>query len=757
MLLSNSRSAQLPLCSLLLSTTIIVSAPVFAQEAPTEAEAAVSLDTIIVTGTKREMTLQDADVAATVLTETALKNARVTDIRRIDDLAPNVQFNELGAIGGVFVTIRGVESNPFIVNRAAVYIDGIPFRELSNSVLTQLESVEVLRGPQSTLYGANTETGLILIRTRAPSDSFEANAIVTGSTFETGDAYQVEGYIGGPLVRDQLASSLSLRYSNRDNFMENIGSTPQGPGEIKELFLQARTRWTPNDAFTLNATAYVIDTDAPGVYTADNFPIDIERYNQVYSDGILFDPSNPVAIPPANGDIRIGEFQYVSDAPKSAQLEDIVAGLSAEYDTGVGSIEVSLSYRSEESDDRGFDIDKTNGAFLAGAVLNDLDVWNAEVRWQSPEGDPLVYTIGASYYTDEETEEIGSLIGLGGLSDYNFSPEQARSSKDFGIFGSASFTPPFAPKLTLTAGLRYDNATRESSQQEGVLDLGFAQFVFDELDLEETFEAWLPRFAARYEFTDNFTMYTNIARGYLPGGFNLAAAQAELRDQLVRFDSETLWSYEIGARWQSPDRSAYLSGAVFFIETENFQEINDLVDENGNVASTSFIGSTAATESYGFEIEGQWTPSDELTITGNLGIIEAEYTDYAEATAADVIGNPVKLVPEYDANIAGLYEHPSGFFIRGEVDFVGETALNEGAQRFVVNVEDNTQDAVVRIGAQLGYEADNWSVRLFGENLTDERRVSSIGNPGGFFTTDGILYGVFEAPRVVGVELGVNY
>ena len=734
-----------------------VSAPAIAQEEPAEVDEVRTLDTIIVTGTERDTTLQDADVSVTVLTEATLQDARVTDIRRIDDLAPNVQFNELGAIGGVFVTIRGVESNPFIVNRAAVYIDGIPFRELSNSVLTQLESVEVLRGPQSTLYGANTETGLIVIQTRAPSDRLEANASITASTFDTGDSYQAEGFFGGPLIEDQLAGSVSFRYSDRDNFMENIGSTAQGSGEIEELFLQGRARWTPNEDFTLNATAYVIDTDAPGIYTADNFPIDIERYNQVYSDGILFDPTSPFAIPPANGDIRIGEFQYVSEAPKSAQLEDIVAGLSAEYDTGFGRFEASLSYRSEESDDRGFDIDKTNGPFLAGAVINDLDVWNAEVRWKSPDDQPLIYTLGVSYYTDDETESLGSLVGPGALSDYVFSPEQARSSIDFGVFGSASFTPASAPKLTLTAGLRYDNATRESSQQEGTLDLGFDVFVFDELQLEETFEEWLPRFAARYEFTDDFTMYTNIARGYLPGGFNLAAAQADLRDQLIRFDSETLWSYEIGARWQSPDRSAFLSGAIFFIETENFQEINDLVDENGNVASTSFIGSTAATESYGFEIEGQWTPTDQLTFTGNLGIIEAEYTDYAEATAADVVGNPVKLVPEYDANIAARYEHPSGFFVRGEVDFVGETALNEGAQRFVVNVEDNIQDAVTRLGLQVGYEADNWSLRVFGENLTDERRVSSIGNPGAFFITDGILYGVFEQPRVVGVELGVNY
>ena len=154
----------------------------------------LSADTIVVTVTRQETILQDADVAATVLTSEALSEARITDFRRIDDLVPNVQFNDSGQVGGIWISIRGVESNPFIVNRAAVYIDGIPFRKLSNSVLSELDSVEVLRGPQSTLYGANAEAGLVVIRTRAPGDEFEAKGRFTVSTFEAG-----ESYVGGRL------------------------------------------------------------------------------------------------------------------------------------------------------------------------------------------------------------------------------------------------------------------------------------------------------------------------------------------------------------------------------------------------------------------------------------------------------------------------------------------------------------------------------------------------------------------------------
>lgn len=111
---------------------------------------------IVVTGQKREGTLQDSDTAVTVLDARAIDEARVRDFSQLDDLVPNVQFNQGGQLGNVFITIRGVESNPFIVNRAAVYIDGIPFRELTNAVLSQVDSIEVLRGPQGTLYGAGS-------------------------------------------------------------------------------------------------------------------------------------------------------------------------------------------------------------------------------------------------------------------------------------------------------------------------------------------------------------------------------------------------------------------------------------------------------------------------------------------------------------------------------------------------------------------------------------------------------------------------
>ncbi|MEM7678697.1 MAG: TonB-dependent receptor, partial [Myxococcota bacterium] len=544
---------------------------------------------------------------------------------------------------------------------------------------------------------------------------------------------------------------------DRDYFLENIGATPQGQGQIEERFVQGRLRWTPTDMLTVNATAYIVDTDAPGIYRFDGFPVDLDQYNAVYSDGILFDATNPFSPAPFNGDLRATDFQFVHDAPKRAEIDEVVAGISARYELAAGDLDLSLSYRNEDIDDRGFDIDGTNGPFLAGKQINTTELVNTEVRFTSDTDSPLEYTFGASYYAEEETLVLGSLVGPGGLDDFNVAPEQAVQSNDLGLFGSLGYSPLSAPELTVTVGLRYDRAHRETTQQAGALDLGFSVFLFDELELDETFDAFLPRFAVRYEPSDNVTLYTNIAKGYLPGGFNLTAAQDGFQDDVVRYESEELWSYEVGAKWQSPDRKAFVSGAVFFIEADNYQEIAALLDDEGNVVSTSFIGSDAAIESYGFELEGQWEPTESLLLTGNFGFVESEYTDFARGDADAVIGNPVKLVPQYDGNLAARYQLANGLFLRGEVNFIGETPLDEGNRTgFTANAVD-TQDAVAIFGLQAGYEAETWAFRVFAENLTDERRISGAAFPNAFFPTDGLLYGAIDSPRVVGVELSFDH
>ncbi|MEM8814242.1 MAG: TonB-dependent receptor [Pseudomonadota bacterium] len=719
----------------LTAATLSLTNQSLAQSNETE-ESSEPIETITVTGQKRDESLLESDLSVTVLNEEAIRDARLRDIRRLDDLVPNVQFNESGQLSSVFVSIRGIESNPFIVNRAAIYIDGIPFRELSNAVLNQIESIEVLRGPQSTLYGANSEAGLILINTRRPTDSIASEFRWSSATYNGGDSSNgIDGFVSGPLNGDRLLGSLSFKASHEDAYISNPASSIGEPGEITELFLQGRLIYEPSDNLSIRATAYVIDVDAPGLFEQEYSPVDRELYNQTYAEAF-------------NGGRNVGPFEFLNDVPKQTDERDIVGGVSAEYQLAQGALRAALSYTDLDTDSAGLDLDLTAFPSVAGRDLGDETVWSAEFSFTSSDNDAFEYLLGASWYREERQTALGTAFGAAALDAYQFAPTQTADGEDFSVFGSATFALPL-DGLSATVGLRYDRAERSTSQSAGVLDLGFTQLIFQDVALDETFEEALPRFVLSYAVHEALNWYASASKGYIPGGFNLTAAQAEVADDVVRFDKESVWSYETGLKYQLPGAQGYLNLAAFYIESDNWQEVQVLVNDQGQVISSAFIAAAASIESSGFEIEAVYYPTDRLKLNAGIGFANAEYRDFQVSATENLRGNAVKLVPEVDANVSLRYEFDSGFFARAELSYIGETPLDERANAL--------REGVGLWNAQVGYEAERYSVRLFAENLTDERLESGLAFENFGLGSDGNYYAPLDAPRIIGVEIEARF
>lgn len=715
--------------SALAGVLAVGSVPVIAQE---QDEQRSPDGEIVVTGQKRQGTLQDSDTAITVLDAKAIDEARLRDFSQLDDLVPNVQFNQGGQLGNVFITIRGVESNPFIVNRAAVYIDGIPFRELTNAVLSQVDSIEVLRGPQGTLYGANSESGLIVIHTRNPADRPERELRATGSLYSATGGYALEGYVSKPLIDDRLSGSLAVKYSDEATWMRNRAPGVTEPGRIGELFVHSRLRWTPSVDTIVNATAYVLDINAPGLFDNDFFPLDVELYDRTYG--------------PLNGGRRSGRSSYFHDAPKRTDETEYVLGVSATQRLGSGAIDAALSYRHDKSDSRGLDFDFTAMSTAAGRDASDERVWNAELRYSSNQALPLSFIGGVAWFRDTKDNQKSTFVGPGTMDSYIAAPVQTRTIESVSAFGSARWKLPFLPKVTLSAGLRYDRTSQDATQRAGQLDLGGGSILYyTDARLRASDEAVLPRFSATWEPSDDVTFYATAAKGNIPGGFNLAATQEGISDpDVLRYRSESMWSYEIGLRLRSADGKLRGSGALFQIDSDNWQEIRVLTDANGRPVSSDFIGSSASVRSRGVEIEASWRPSNALNLSGSFGYADSVYRYLLNGTE-NLAGNRVKLVPEYDANLTARYAHSSGLFARAAVNFTGAMVLDERSYR--------TQGATTTIDVQLGYEKDGWTARLFADNLTDERRMGGLGFENLTFGTDGNVYGSLEAPRIVGLEI----
>lgn len=690
------------------------------------------VDEIIVTATKRDTALIDSDLSATIIDSNMIDQARLRDFRRIDDLAPNVQFNESGQRGSIFITIRGVESNPFIVNRAAVYIDGIPFRELSNSVLNQIESIEVLRGPQGTLYGANSESGLIVVNTKAPTNDYTANIRLSGIHYSSGKGAEADGFISGSLVADKLAGSLAFSTAREEAYVENLGTSTGETGHIDDTFLQGRLRWTPTDRLTVNATAYWLDMDAPGIFDQQYVPLDLARYNALYADTY-------------NSGRRADDWTVFEDAPKYTKEREVVAGFSANYNLDYGALDFAASYRELDEDASGLDFDLTAGSFVAGEEAEKEEYKNVELRFSSPPSQSFDYIVGLSYYEEFEERTLATLLGQGGLDDYIAAPPQREEGEDASVFGSAGWYP--TPSLRLGAGLRYDRSKRKTRQQAGELDLGLGTVItYKDAKLSETFDAWLPRLSIVYKFTEDLSVHASAARGYIPGGFNLTAIQdGVVDDDVLTYDRESLWSREIGFKWRSDDRRRRVSGAIFYITSDNWQEIQIATDDSGRPVSSDYISSDASIRSQGAEFESSWQLTDALTIDGHVGYVDAEYRNLQLDEGFNARGQPIQFVPEYDGGLALRHQWSTGIFARAEVGFTGKTPLRARG--------DTVQKAVTTLGVQLGYETESFAFRVFGENLTDERRASGLAIENLAFGSDGLFYAPLDAPRIIGFEL----
>jgi iron complex outermembrane receptor protein len=548
-----------------------------------------TVDDIVVTGTRQDTRLSDAPIAATVLTEQFIRDARIDSLRQIDDYVPNVQFNQIGQVGGTYVTIRGIESNPFIVNRAAVYIDGIPFRKLRDQALGVVEQIEVLRGPQGTLYGANTESGLIVIRTRAPSNVFEAEATGSLFTFNGDMGGEARLSLGGPLIKDVLTGSFVANYNNADSFVRNEASSIGERGAIRETFLQGKLRWTPSDRLTVDLVTSAALLRAPGLYEQEFLPIDRERYDANYSAAF-------------NGGRTSGRYTLLNDAPKRTVEDEYLVGGNVNYDFGGAVLDVNASWRSLTSSSQGTDIDLTALPAAAGATDDDETFWNFEARLSSPRGNAVQWVVGLNHYRSEEDQILSTLVGPGGLDDYSPAPLQSSRSRDYAAFGQV--TVPVLTNVRLTGGLRYERAQREKNQFAGVLDLGpVGSFIFAAEDLEDSYEELLPKVSLDWRVNDALLVYASAAKGWIPGGFNLGAATSAVTTDFSRYGAETLWSYEIGAKLELLDNRLLLSGAAFMIEADNWQEYNVLVNDQGQAISTNLITSNAAIRSRGFEVE----------------------------------------------------------------------------------------------------------------------------------------------------------
>lgn len=745
----------------------------------------VLTDEIVVTATKKSdgENLQDTNISIAAFGADQLDALQVRDISGLSFKTPNVSLDDIGTTKGTAnFAVRGLGVNssiPSIDPAVGVFVDGIYLGVNAGVIFDtfDLDSVEVLRGPQGVLFGKNVTGGAVVLNTGDPTDefTFKAKAAVESGLRGTGENYYLQGVMSGPIVEDVLSVKLGIYHNNDKGWFENLydgNGNPNGtladsfPGGLTEdgsnfgisdtTIIRTGLKWTPSENVSFVGKYEFGEFDGQGPAAQSH-----QNGNGVnsFATNILGDPAQ--TFDRDSFDFAVNELGFNETEWKMASLRTDI-----DVAFGNGTITNIAGYRKLDSFGRS-DIDATIlSVFHANFGTNQKQFSN-ELRYNGRfADDKLDLTAGAFYFdqTLEYTEqrEVQGVLNFdgGGIQDH----------KTIGLFANGEYQ--LSDKLSLNAGLRFTNEKKEADI--AIISLANAPCIIVSGDpRSDTFCPLLefedidtsnlsPKIGFGYEVSDKARIYGHWSRAFRAGGYNLRnTALPEFQNDPIQspgpFDDERVDSFELGFK-SEPIAGARVNGAVFFTDISDFQR--ELNIGGGSAVVQQIIGNSADAEIMGAELDVQWPITENLVLSGGLGITDGKYTDVllnltastgaelSEAPGEDDLALEIPRLIPFTANAGLTYFHDLSF---GKATFNVNYAHRDRAFYTDNNLGFiNPQD---RIDASLGFDFDDSGVNLtvYGKNLTNQvlhGNDTQLSN--GSFAP-------LAKGRVMGVELTYEY
>ena len=683
---------------------LLAPASVLAQDDP---EPAV-LAEVVVTAQKREEQVQDVPIAITVLPGELLDQRGLTGLDDISRLTPSLRIESGENPNDTRIVMRGIAAGSVELTSAptvGVYVDGVYMsgRQGLNVDLLDVGQIEVLRGPQGTLYGRNTAAGALNITTRRPTASPTARF---GTELGNYDAYKLSAALGGPLAPG-LNGRIALTTSSREGYVENTEGSPLGGFELRAARL---------------ALAY------------DNGPFSADLTVDALEDEI---GSNP----------NVGNWRdrRVSLNDRNEVLRDVAGGaLRLGYDFGSVSLTSITGYRYWR-DERYDDLD--DGPTSDSLSLNDVSSrsLSQELRLASVGDARLDWLVGL-YGVSEEIDSYSDLTLTLGPAQFRGFARTVFEDESYAVFGQATYD--LTETLKLTVGGRYTEDTREQTQtQTGFIPglIGSATGQPVESASETDYGLFTGRLAVSYEPTPEHTVYGSISQGYRAGGSNVSAAAPQ-----AAYDPEESLNYEVGYKGRLWDDRLQVSAAAYFIDYQKLQVF--LTDP---VTLVSYTSNSEAAESYGFEFEAAAVLAPGLTAVGSLGWTRARYTDFELCDASPVAsctGNEMQYAPDWTGAARVDYRRP---IAGGHEIFAGLDVNYTGEMYFTpTNAADSLREALWLTNGEVGVAfSDGTRVALWGRNLTNEQYFTAYTEPG----LSPVSTYALGLPRTWGVRLSKSF
>ena len=690
---------------------------------------------IVVTAQKRSEKLQDVPIAITAISGDLIRNRRISDIVDLSNQAPGLQISTADSAANPRIFIRGVgvnDFNPATASAVGIYIDGVyvgsPLAQRAG--FFDLQQVEVLRGPQGTLYGRNTTGGAINLTTRKPGDTAEGDLSVDYGRFNSVDA---QGGVSVPLPKDLLSFRLAGVYQRDDGYTLNRLTGDHGNNT---------NRWDLRGTFHLTPADGVTDDlvisgghSRGGSILAYERSLTPQTTAATGSDGLCapaFYTSGQCTniLGYANTSKNLYQGDYRFEGKDLVNLFGVSNTLN--YDLGAVTL-VSVTafqraYRddSEETDANPLDV-------ISSRYIAAQDTTSQEFRVQSSGHSRLRYVAGLYYSHDTLSSTstydvlpsfqalIPSLptqlaLGIGTIS-WPFS----QASNSYAGFGQLDYD--LTDRLSLTGGLRF-SADHKSFHYVSELDQG-ALVVFNFSD-SKTFSSVSGRAGIQYKLNPNANFYVSYDRGTKSGGFFSGETTDE--NDIGPYKDETVNAYQAGVKTEWLDHKLRANLAMFYYDYQNLQVYQTVV--RGLITEQLFTNASAA-RMYGGELELEATPARGLDLTVNTALLSAKYRNF-QSEGADYSGNTLPSAPKVSIQASAHYEHglANGTFV-GEIDVAYRSKIYFDTSNAARLSDPNRTFVDARVGWRLPgnkYEIGVWSKNLFDE--TNISRITSIGSLG---------------------------
>lgn len=717
-----------------------------------------ALEEIVVTAQKRSQSLQDIPMSVSAISDEALKNSGIESVEDIKTLVPALNIYSSNSPAQSSITIRGAgtgAADPTLEPSVGVFVDGVfmPRSIFGLSDLVDIDRVEVLLGPQGTLYGKNTNAGVISVHTRGAPDAFGVDIEQSFGEYGLEDT---KLSVGG-VITDELGYRFAARSRRRDGILDDEFNSNEY-NQIDKQSYRAQLFWEPDEKTSVRAIGYYSLSDASQSQDEAGFNQSSAYYNYITAhlagNGFSVSEGDPK-------DRKVTPTQAGND-----RVEVQGASVQVDYEFDLFSFTSITAYQEWEQDGSITDNDSTQLNISSSSPRFNEESISQEFRITSPGGETIDWVAGFFYFKSDlergDRNDIYSYSGYGlpgvnftsgaftGLpvivAGDNFAWHQTQSSESYALYGQMTWN--ITERTALTAGLRYGTEDKEFSVYTNAFDadgtpyslanlLGgsytgglFIPVISGQASLNEALDQSDKRseddvtgMLSLNHFIGDQMFYVTAATGSKSGGFNGSFGAIDVGDR--EYDTEETTNYEIGAKLDLWEGRARVNLAYFYTEYKDFQATTFDPD-------TVVFGVINAGEqiTQGVDIDATLLLTENLTLSTKIEYLDARYKDFTGANCAATSGEFVnadgdcvldgerlEYAPNWAGSVAADYIYPldgSEVYVHGDLSF--KTEHISDPTRSAASVDTRYEI----LNARIGWRNDNWDISLWGKNLTDD-------------------------------------